>query len=171
MKEIIDRYGELKKKENIIKKELAELNSEIKNYMRHNNLDTLEGENFVASYTLRKGKQGFDEDKLIPLLKEKVSDVMLADIIKIKEYVDYEKLESAVYHGDIDRETLLEMNKCEITKRTPTLTISIRKWGDIMYISPYWLGIATVVGLELLVLVGVAIVSTIKDKLKERRKK
>jgi len=40
-----------------------------------------------------------------------------------------------------------------------------------MYISSYWLGVATVVGLELLILVGVAIVSTIKDKLKERRKK
>lgn len=39
-----------------------------------------------------------------------------------------------------------------------------------MYVDPFWLGVASVIGLELLIVVSVAVVSSIHDKLKERRK-
>ena len=169
IEKMVDEYGELKAQEKEIKDKLKTLNDEIKTYMGHNNLDTLEGAGFVASYTLRK-KEDFDEQALIELFKKALSKDVLANVVKTKEYVDSDALESAVYHGEVNKPTLLAMDKCKTVKRTPTLNINVRKGGDRMYISPYWLGVATVVGLELLVLVGVAIVSVIKDKLKARRK-
>lgn len=64
------------------------------------------------------------EDALITLLKEKG---LAKGIVKKKEYVDAEALESAMYHGDIPKEVVKEMEKCQKVTTRQVLTIKKEK--------------------------------------------
>lgn len=91
--------------------------------MGENNLDTLEGTSFIASYTLRK-KEDIDENKLLDLFHNEMSETALQlGIIKTKEYIDMDVVEKEIYSGNIDKELQQKMATCKIIKRTPTLTI------------------------------------------------
>lgn len=123
IKEKVNQYGKLKEQESALKKDVDKLNKEIKTYMGENELDTLEADDFVASYTLRR-KEDFNEDKLIDLFKEELKDYAYEmGIIKTKEYIDMDAVEKAAYNGNIDEELLGKMGGCKTVKHTPTLTI------------------------------------------------
>lgn len=119
----IDEYGKLKQEESQLKKRTDKLNTEIKTYMGHHDLDKFEAEDFIANYTLRK-KDDFDDDKLIALFKESLKDMAYQlGIIKTREIIDMDAIEKAAYDGILDEEVLLSMDTCKITKHTPYLTI------------------------------------------------
>jgi len=129
---LVDEYGALKEEEKELNNKIKELNDAIKTYMGHNNLDTLEGSGFVASYTLRVKKE-FEQEKLITseniisVLKDRLSEDVISDIIKTTEYIDTDALESAIYHGEVDKDTLKEIGKYKKITRTPTLNVNARK--------------------------------------------
>lgn len=69
----------------------------------------------------------FNEDALIDFLKQNnLSD----DIIKTKEYVDYDVLESAIYTGKITGDMYEGLNKCKENTLVEKLTISKSKKGE-----------------------------------------
>lgn len=84
----------------------------------------LEGAN-IAKLTYQK-KESFIEEKLIQFLKD---NKCAKNIVKKKEYVDMDALESAIYHGDISETLVKEMASCKEVKTIPTLRISKVK-GD-----------------------------------------
>lgn len=128
--ELLDNYGTLKEHEKELKDRIKNYNDKIKEYMGHNNLDTFESKTYRATYTLRK-QETLNMDKLLDLFKDKCEETAKQlGIIKTKEYIDEDALESAIYKGAIDKEVLLEMNSCKEVKRTPTLTIKKLTKGE-----------------------------------------
>jgi len=111
------QYIEKKKEENAIKKVTADLNSKIKDYMSENDLTSIETELGTLTLTYKKS-ESFDEEKLIDYLKSSGTD---KEIVKTKEYIDYDALESAIYHERLSVEQVKEMDKFKIVKTTPTL--------------------------------------------------
>lgn len=83
-----------------------------------------EGNN-VAKVTEQK-KETFIEERLIQFLKD---NGYAKDIVKTKEYVDMDALESAIYHEVIPESVVKEMADCKETKITKVLRISKKK-GD-----------------------------------------
>lgn len=83
-----------------------------------------EGNN-VAKITEQK-KETFIEGILIQFLKD---NGYAKNIVKKKEYVDMDALESAIYHGVIPESVVKEMADCKEVKITKVLRIS-RKKGD-----------------------------------------
>lgn len=95
-------------------------NTEIKVIMNEFNLDKYETD--VGKVTLSERKtEDFIEDKLIDFLKTRgLSD----GIVKTKEYVDFDALESAIYHETISGDNLKEMDSCKEVKTTQVLRIN-----------------------------------------------
>ena len=81
-----------------------------------------EGNN-VAKVTEQK-KETFIEERLIQFLKD---NGYAKDIVKTKEYVDMDALESAIYHERIPASVVAEMADCKETKITKVLRISKKK--------------------------------------------
>jgi hypothetical protein len=66
----------------------------------------------------------FIEEALIEFLKK---NNVASDIVKTKEYVDFDALESAIYHERISPELVKEMASCKETKTTTVLRIKQKK--------------------------------------------
>ena len=62
----------------------------------------------------------FIEDKLIDFLK---ANGVADKIVKTKEYVDFDALESAIYHEVIPTDVVKEMASCKDVKVTKVLRI------------------------------------------------
>lgn len=108
-----DKYSKLAKSENDqIKKSFAEL--------KITSCDTDAG---TVKLSVSKS-ESFREDDLIALLKKKKLD---KNIVVMKEVIDFDALESAIYHEIIDTETLKEMDRCKEVKLTEKLLISKKK--------------------------------------------
>ena len=110
-----DKYSKLAKAENnYIKKSLTEL--------KLNSFDT-----DIGSVKLSESRsETFREDDLIALFKKRG----LADkFVVTKEVVDFEALESALYHEIFSKEDLKEMDKCKDVNVVTKLLISKKK-GD-----------------------------------------
>lgn len=83
----------------------------------------------VGGYKATKSiatKESINEEKLLDVLKQ--YDISYgAGIIKTKEYVDMDALESAIYRGDVDKDILMEIDKCRESKETITLRVTAIK--------------------------------------------
>lgn len=93
-KEKTNLEGEIKKKTEFIKKKFEELGIE------EFSTDT------TRAYLQYSNKVDMDEDKVIEILKENCDEDSLSKVIKTKEYVDFEALESLIYNGGISAEKL-----------------------------------------------------------------
>ena len=86
--------GSIKSAADFVKKELKELE-----------MDSWITDNYEA-YLKTSNKVDMDEEKLIKILRENCKEEDLQSIIKTKEYVDFDALESFIYNGGIDAEKL-----------------------------------------------------------------
>lgn len=107
----IDTYGELKTKENELSKETKKLNESIKNYMSNKKLDNYKSIKYVVELKERI-KETYNEFMLLRYLKENNYN----DCIKIKEYVDTNKLEEYIYNDIIKEDELKKFKDINITK-------------------------------------------------------
>jgi 23S rRNA maturation mini-RNase III len=117
LEDLATQYIEKKKEENSIKKITSDLNTKIKDIMSESDLTSVETSLGTLTLTYKKS-ESFDEEKLIDYLKSSGND---KEIVKTKEYIDYDALESAIYHERLSNEQLKEMDKFKIVKTTPTL--------------------------------------------------
>lgn len=119
----IDKYKELKDKENALKKANNELNENIKSYMQGHDMTSASSDNWTATLSCTK-KESLNEDLAIEIIKENLGGALLSSVIKQKEYIDDDALEKLVYNGDFD---ITKLAKAKMVKETYTLRISKKK--------------------------------------------
>lgn len=122
LNELIPQFYEHKQELDKYKKICEGENSEIKREMERQKITECNVDGLNAKYIVKK-KETMDEDKLIQVLKEHGYD----NFIKTKEYVDMDDLESALYHSDIDKDTITEMDKCRNVKEIIELRVTKKK--------------------------------------------
>ena len=119
----IDKYKELKDKENAFKKQTLDLGNNIKGYMYENDMTSANSENWTATLSCKK-KESLNEDLAIEIIKENLGGALLSSVIKTKEYIDEDALEKLVYNGDFD---INKLAKAKMVKETYTLRVGKKK--------------------------------------------
>lgn len=122
---LIESYIENKENEKIYKDNASAENTLIKEMMHSLNINEFSTNAGTAKIT-EQTKETFIEDALIEFLKK---NNIANDIVKTKEYVDFDALESAIYHEKISQDLVKQMASCKETKTTTVLRISKKK-GD-----------------------------------------
>lgn len=123
LSELIDRYG-LNKAELDSYKELCDRdNKEIKAQMAELDVAEYESESYIATVT-ESERVTVDEDAMLELLSQSGYRNLC---IRTKEYVDADLLEKAIYRGDIDKETLVGLDKCKKVAHIKTLKLKRKK--------------------------------------------
>ena len=117
---LIPQYAENKAMLDDYKKICDTENKQIKDIMD-------EGSYEAGGYKATKSvqvRESMNEDKLLDVMRNHREVAELNGIIKIKEYIDMDMLESAIYNKQIDKDMLMEIDKCRETKEVVTLRIS-----------------------------------------------
>ena len=115
---LIPQYAENKSMLDDYKKICDEENKQIKDMMEEG---SYEAGGWKATKTIST-RETMNEDKLLDVAKK--NSYYLSDIIKTKEYIDMDKLESLLYKGNISKDVLMEIDKCRESKEVVTLRIS-----------------------------------------------
>ena len=119
----IDKYKELKDKENAFKKQTLDLGNNIKGYMQEHDMTSANSDNWTATLSCTK-KESLNEDLAIEIIKENLGGALLSSVIKQKEYIDEDALEKLVYNGDFD---INKLAKAKMVKETYTLRVGKKK--------------------------------------------
>ena len=116
---LIPQYGVKNTECNALKKEVTSLNAQIKSAIleqKKENTD-IQVDGWKCSLTVTQDEDP-DEDKVLEVAKK----YNITDVIKTKEYIDFDALEKLIYSGEIDKEVLSEINtKCKTVKTRETL--------------------------------------------------
>lgn len=133
LKELVESYGMNKKENDDLKKIVDNQNKEIKSLMESNNLKKFESDNYKVSYSVST-RDTIDEELLLSEAKTftiadgiDLKSAQEVGLIKTKEYVDMDVLESLMYKGGISEEDLMKIDKCRETKEVITLRVSKKK--------------------------------------------
>ena len=118
LKVFIDRYGKNKTELDKLKKAVDDDNKLIKDIMLKEGKKVAVSDYFTASCSISK-RTSVDEEKLLETIKESG----YTNLIKTKEYVDSDLLESAIYHDEIDGDTLDAISRCNIVKEVVVLKV------------------------------------------------
>lgn len=119
--ELIPNYAMNKMELDSYKKICDKESAEIKSIMLDSDLSEYISKNYKATCIV-SNRETINEDMLLSILRN--SDVKDLDIIKTKEYVDFDALESAIYNNEIPKDVLLEMDRAKDSKEVVTLRIS-----------------------------------------------
>ena len=119
---LVASYGENKTELDTLDKECKKQNAKIKELMIALKRDEYESGGYVAKYSVQH-RESMNEDKLLELLSKDYQYYLDLGIIRQKDYIDSDALEDAIYHEKIEKDVLLEMDKCRETKEVPTLKI------------------------------------------------
>lgn len=119
LESLIPLFAENKELADKYKKIADEANSQIKELMKESGLDEYQVGDVIVSYSISK-RQSFDEDKLI----QKLKPLKIRGMIKKKEYVDMDILETAIYTEKLDA---AELTDCQITKEIESLRMKKAK--------------------------------------------
>ena len=125
IEDVAKEYIELKDEESLLKDKLSPVSSFLKKEMEKmfkENKDTIDTGIGIVKLTYRKNKAKYDEEGLIQYLKEK----RIRGVVKKKEYVDFDVLESLLYNDKVDPEEIAKFKK---QTTTPVLNIK-RKKGE-----------------------------------------
>lgn len=118
LEELIPAYGEQNTECNALKKKVSELNAKIKEAIKNakqENTDIVV-DGWKCSLTV-SDESTLNEDRLLIYAKEHK-----LDIIRTKEYIDYDALEKLMYNGTISDEMMKEIDdKCKEPETKETL--------------------------------------------------
>lgn len=120
---LVESYIVNKQNENEYKKQASAENTQIKEIMAQYGMSSVETELGTATLSEQK-RESFIEEKLIEFLKERGLE---DGIVKTKEYVDFDSLESAIYHEVISGDNLKDMSNCKEVTITQVLRIKAKK--------------------------------------------
>lgn len=118
--ELIPIYADNKSKADTYKKLCDAQNSKIKELMTNLNQDVWESDGYKATCSVST-RETINEEMLLEILK---TNGECEGIIKTKEYVDFDALESAIYKNLIPEDIILQMDKAKESKQVTTLRIS-----------------------------------------------
>lgn len=116
---LIPRYAQNKLELDSYKKICEKENAEIKKIMKDYALPTHVVGDYKAVYTIQK-RETINEEKLLEIAHQ----YGISDIIKTKEYIDFDALENAIYHGQISADVLAEIAKTKEVKEVVTLKVT-----------------------------------------------
>lgn len=121
---IIDLYKSWKDEEKILKKDIAEVNDKIKTSMKLLGEDNYVSESgqWVVKLTAVPN-ESLDEVRAIEILKKNLDPETLSKVVKVKEYIDDDALESLVYSGDFD----INLIKSCTIQGEPTYKLTVSK--------------------------------------------
>lgn len=122
--DLIPQYASNKNEMDAYKKLCDKENAEIKSIMKDLALQKYEAGEYKATYTISK-RETMDEEILLEIAHQ----FGIPEIVKTKEYIDFDALENAIYNGKISPEILTEMDRARSVKEVVTLRISKKK-GD-----------------------------------------
>lgn len=126
LKEWASEYVVAKATEGKLKKQIENLNANIKQSMELDKLNEVElDDGAKVCYSITK-RESLDEEKLLAQLKKYAPNTQC---IKTKEYIDMDILEGEIYHDKLSSEALAAMDTCRNVKEIPTLTIKKAKKG------------------------------------------
>ena len=125
LEELVVRYALNKNELDSYKKICDRENAEIKARMAELDMNEVLAGDYVAKLTIQK-RETMDEDMLLEVLRNN----NYTNVIRTKEYVDMDLLEREIYNGNVDKDTLVAMQKCKSVKEVPTLKIVKAKKGD-----------------------------------------
>lgn len=123
LKELIDRYGNLKSEMDSYKKQVDADNAEIKSIMTSLGSENAEGDSYKVTCKVIESEK-FNEAKLLAKVKSLWSEhhgSMTNPYIQRIEVVNMEELEQAIYSGEIDPKQLAD---CKETSTQTRLTVS-----------------------------------------------
>lgn len=121
--DIVDSYKDAKDEEKAIKKVVGDLNTQLKEKMLEDNLDSIDGNNGYCVTLTTTQKESLNEERAIEILKEALTPAQLRKVVKKKEYIDDDELEKLVYNGKFDMSQL----ECCREFGEPTHTLRITK--------------------------------------------
>lgn len=129
--EQVKDYCQKKDEEKVLKKAISSLGEVIKNEL----INSKETDAKFDKYTVHletRTTESVDDAKLLNVLesdwiKRNGEDSDLPPYIKVARYVDMDALESAIYNGEISKETLLAIDGCRIKKESVALTYKVAK--------------------------------------------
>ena len=116
---LIPRYAANKAEMDDYKKICDRENAEIKSIMRDFVVSSYEASGYKATYSVSE-RTSMNEEMLLDI----AHNYGIPEIVKTKEYIDYDALEKAIYDGNISEEILLEMDKAKTVKEVVTLRVS-----------------------------------------------
>lgn len=119
LSELLPVYAGANAVYNDAKKEADKLGAEIKALMAQAGIKKFDYGAGVANYSVSE-RTSFNEEMLVA----KVKELGHSELIKTREYVDEEELESALYYNKIDP---AELAPCQITKTLVSLRLSKKK--------------------------------------------
>ena len=127
--ELIPQYAQNKVELDSYKKICENENAQIKSLMAELDDPVYETGGYKATYSVQE-RESMNEDVLLEILKHNTGNnsVILSSpdfgIVKVREYIDFDALENAIYNGKISDEVLLEMNKAKEVKEVVTLRVT-----------------------------------------------
>lgn len=125
LEELVVTYALNKNELDSYKKICDKENAEIKARMAELDMNEVLAGDYVAKLTIQK-RETMDEDMLLEVLRNN----NYTNVIRTKEYVDMDLLEREIYNGNVDKDTLVAMQKCKSVKEVPTLKIVKAKKED-----------------------------------------
>lgn len=122
LKELIKQYALNKYELDAYDKLCKQENAEIKTIMEELGTSEVDVDNYVAKRVVQK-RENMNEEMLLNIAHL----YGIPEIVKTKEYIDYDALENAIYTGKLSKEIILEINKARETKEVVTLRITKKK--------------------------------------------
>lgn len=116
---LIPQYAENKSEMDSYKKICDKENAQIKAIMKDFVVDNYEAGGYKASYSISK-RETMNEEILLDI----AHNFGIPEIVKTKEYIDFDALEKAIYNGDISDDILMEMDKAKEVKEVVTLRVT-----------------------------------------------
>lgn len=121
--DLISKYAENKEKLDAFQKLTEAENKEIKFLMKSSGETEHISDDYKAAYIVST-RESMNEDMLL-----EIAHRYGIPIIKTKEYIDFDALESAIYGNRIPNNVLMEMDKAKTKKEVVTLRITKLKKG------------------------------------------
>lgn len=116
---VIDDFQKQDVEYKALGKDIENKKSFIKAKLKELDLDIYETQNCTAKITFQN-RVSMDEEAVIEIIKENIPADKRNSVIKTKEYVDYDVLESLIYNGVIAAEKL---EKAQTIKVVASLTV------------------------------------------------
>ena len=116
---LVPQYAQTKQQADTYKKQSDKENAEIKSIMTSLALQHYEAGGYKVVRSVHK-RESINEEQLIEIAHK----YNIPDVIKTKEYIDFDALEKAIYDGNISQDVLLEMDKAKDVKHVVQLRIS-----------------------------------------------
>ena len=116
---LIPRYATNKSELDSYKKICDKENAQIKSIMKDFVITSYEAGDYKVSY-VTSNRESMNEEMLLEI----AHNYGIPEIVKTREYIDFDALEKAIYDGKISEEILLEMDKAKEVKEIVTLRLT-----------------------------------------------